>query len=300
MSQSFKPNFTYKFDRFLLSLMPTPVLKEYYCRISRKLAQRGILNNHVAIKTDEGFFLNLNKLDSVSWRIYFADAHEHNIGRIIKERLGPGDVFVDVGANVGYFSMIGAQAVGPAGQVIAYEASPSNTILIKKNLEMNEFENIDIRNEAVSAEAGIVKLYGSDPALLAQKSLLASRGGTVEAEVPSVPLTVKSIGVDPSRIRLIKIDVEGAEQMVVDGMHQLLDTPGFAGEIILEITPADFVKGRNGLLDPFLSRGYRMFRIPNPQELRKYFEPLESMSWNEINAEDVNEMMDVLFTKRLH
>jgi FkbM family methyltransferase len=291
-------NFNVRVDRFICGLFMIPVAKEYYCRIVRKLAMRGIFENKTLIQTSDDFLIHVNKTDGISWRIYFTGFHERNIGALIKENLKEGDVFVDVGANIGYFTIMAAKVVGQVGRVIAFEASPNTTKLLEKNLNANQLKNVDVRNIAISQEHGKVKIYNSGAAHIGQGSILETRGGSVEAEVTSMPLNADTIGVDVSRIRLIKIDVEGAEKFVVAGMVGLLNDPKFNGDIILEIAPEDLDVSVEEFLKPFTSRGYKIFLVPNKQNLRHYFEPKELMSWVPVEVKSITSMNDVFLTRR--
>lgn len=74
------------------------------------------------------------------------------------ERLKPGDVFVDVGANIGYFSLLASKLVGPGGRVVAIEASPEVFDLLRRNLELNKAHNVRAVNVAISDREGSLQL----------------------------------------------------------------------------------------------------------------------------------------------
>lgn len=295
-----KLNLQTRFDRLLCSLVPNAVLKEYYCRLARKFAEKGIFENNCVVTTTDGFDLHVNKTDGISWRIYFTGYHERTVGQVIKDTLKEGDYFVDVGANIGYFSIMASRCVGTTGKVIAFEASPQTSQMLSKNIELNKCKNIEIHNVAIGKEVGVAKLFSSGAAHLGQKSLLASRGGAVEAEVKCVPLSPQTLNADVSRVRLIKIDVEGAEEYVVAGMEDLLNDPGFTGDIILEISPSEISKSVEEFVSPFTSRGFDLFEIPNNQQLRSYFGEPKPFTWRRVSPKDIHQLCDVLITKRSH
>ncbi len=293
-----KLNLQTRIDRLICSLLPGSVLKEYYCRVSRKIAEKGILENRCVVTTSDDFQLLVNKTDGISWRIYYTGYHERTVGQVIKDTLKEGDVFVDVGANIGYFSIMASRRVGSSGKVIAFEASPQTSQFLRDNIELNDCTNIDVRNVAIGKEEGVVKLYSAGAAHLGQKSLLASRGGTVEAEVKCVPLSPETLGVDVRRVKLIKIDVEGAEEYVVAGLGALLNAEGFSGDIILEISPTEISSSVEEFVSPFTSRGYSLFEIPNNQQMRSYFRPAEAFAWKRVMPTEIKSLCDVLITKR--
>src|SRR6185312_8497302 len=78
--------------------------------------------------------------------------------RFIQERLRPGDVFVDIGANGGIYTVIAAKKVGASGRVLAFEPGPRNLELLKRNLALNGLTNVTIVPKAVSNTAGAAAL----------------------------------------------------------------------------------------------------------------------------------------------
>ncbi len=287
-----------KIDLFICEKLPTGILKEYYCRINRKLAKYGLFANEAIRKTKDNFFMHVNKTDGVSWRIYYTGTHEPVIGLIIKKSLKSGDVFIDVGANIGYFSIMAANVVGENGKVISFEASPYICGLMEKNISLNSIKNIELRNVAVSKEVGIVNIYSQGKALLAQTSIFQSRGGKLQAKVPCAPLTAEVLGINPARIRLIKIDVEGAEELVIKGIQSLIDHPEFNADFLLEVSPTEISCTPEELLQVFTSKGYKIFEIPNDYKMRSYFLPSMSTKLNQIMPDQINKLTDILLSRR--
>ena len=134
-----------------------------------------------------------------------------------------GDVFYDIGANVGFFSVIGARLVGPAGLVYAFEPVPSNAEFVRSNAKSNGFKNVVVHEKAVSSTSGQGEL-----------TLAAYSGGAALSNVPKPPdatsvLPVALIAIDDLVVgqgapppSVVKIDVEGAELDVLQGMRQVL------------------------------------------------------------------------------
>ena len=98
--------------------------------------------------------------DIIQQYIYYFGLWEPNLTRYLRERLKPGDTFVDVGANIGYFSLRVSHCVGPSGSVVSIEASPRIFAALQANLKRNQTQNVRAINIAVSNEAGTLKLYG--------------------------------------------------------------------------------------------------------------------------------------------
>lgn len=128
--------------------------------------------------------------------------------RRIESVLSPGDVFVDIGANCGLFTLFAARAVGPEGRVLAIEPSPKMVRRIRFNATANEAANVIVVQSAVGAEDGNATLYGGDHPGLA--SLCATVGGS-GTEVAVSPLLSLVERTNLNRIDVLKIDIEGYE-----------------------------------------------------------------------------------------
>ena len=169
--------------------------------------------------------------------------------QLIKRLLKPGDHFVDVGANIGYFTLMAAQWVGPTGRVDAFEPEPTNYQRLIDHLALNNLiDQVHIHQMAVSDKAGQAKIYTykGDPHFNHGTASLFPHpwGNPHDVEVTTDRLDVVLAGFHP---RVIKMDVEGAEADVVVGMSHLLkaDRPP---AIIGEHNPS---QSRYASIDPF-------------------------------------------------
>jgi len=137
----------------------------------------------------------------------------------LKDHLKPGGVFLDIGANIGLYSLMGAQLVGAEGKVFAFEPDPSNFALLRRNVELNGMGSVVAPQQMAlgeHADAGGVTFYsparGGSP-----ESSLVSKGANMRSV--TVPLDTldafcERSGVSPD---LIKIDTEGAEWPIIQG-----------------------------------------------------------------------------------
>jgi FkbM family methyltransferase len=150
--------------------------------------------------------------------------YEPGCVRALREHLPEGSVCVDVGANVGYFSILMSQIVGKQGQTIAFEPMPETVEVLRENIEVNHLENVIVVAAAASDESGSVEIL-SDATDRATKT--ASMVG-YHVEGPAQKTIVRCIRLDdyfdgsmrlPS---LIKIDVEGAELMALKGAREII------------------------------------------------------------------------------
>jgi FkbM family methyltransferase len=150
--------------------------------------------------------------------------YELHMQRVLLENLGRGAVFYDVGANNGYITLLGAQIVGESGFVYAFEPVPDNQKAIARVLEENHLINARLQPEAVSHQTGSAELrLGTGSA--ATPSLL-ERDGVNAAEVLQVATLALDDFVETNRWpNLIKVDVEGAETLVVQGATHLMSAP---------------------------------------------------------------------------
>ncbi|GGC80177.1 FkbM family methyltransferase [Undibacterium terreum] len=162
--------------------------------------------------------------------------YEPNVTKVMREALKPGMNVLDIGANIGYYSVIAASLVGQAGIVYAVEPNSSNVKLIELSKRENGFQHIKIINSAAGEEFGMLSLNssysnGTTSALPdSQHSLLNS------VIVPCVTLD----GIIPvdCRIDVIKIDVEGFEYPAMRGAQRILST--WHPKVISEFSP-DFM-----------------------------------------------------------
>jgi FkbM family methyltransferase len=143
-----------------------------------------------------------------------AGKYENEVLREIERWLRPGDTFVDVGANVGLFSVLAAGIVGESGTVVAVEPHPRVHRFLTENLALNSLQRVKTHQVAVGAEAGTAFL--SDRHADDQNALAAT--GTLAVSV----VRLDSLLGDVPHIRVLKIDVEGHELEVLRGAGDVL------------------------------------------------------------------------------
>ncbi len=156
----------------------------------------------------------------------------------MKRYLRPGGIFIDVGANVGYLSAIAASLVGPRGQIHCFEPVPRYVLSLRRLVELNPRHFIVVSPFAVGAVAGVSNVHITrEPG---QNTLVAGykSGAEVRAsiEVPVVRLDSYIEAHELARIDLIKIDAEGFELPILEGLTGFFDT-GERPTIICEIAP---------------------------------------------------------------
>jgi FkbM family methyltransferase len=147
--------------------------------------------------------------------------HEPLTRSVIASLLKPGSVFIDVGANIGYYTLLAAGKVGPKGRVHSVECSPDTLILLRENVRRNQLENVDIYPVAASNVRGELTLNVSAIGL----SLFSLHSNWPTLARSSDTVKVPSMPVDElvhSPVDVVKIDAEGADLDVLKGMSRLL------------------------------------------------------------------------------
>lgn len=160
--------------------------------------------------------------------------HELNEVALIKRILKEGDMALDIGAHIGYFTLIMARYIGETGKVFAFEPSPTNFKLLKKNIKLNGYKNVALIPMAISNKKEKVTLYLS-PRNSGNHSLFKIKGHKKSINVNTLSLDDYFEKAD-FNIDFAKIDTEGAEFLVIEGMSSILKkTHGI--KLIIEFYP---------------------------------------------------------------
>lgn len=214
-----------------------------------------------------GIRMSVDTDDLVGRYIYVFGIWEPSLTQFVKHRLAPGDVFIDLGANTGYYSLVAARLVGPEGRVIAVEASPSTYRLLEHNIQLNHLGNIHAINCAVSDAEGSLQLYGGPATNRGMSTVVAKPGFAPEAVVRTAPFDKLVDAADLRHTRLIKIDVEGHEPQVLERLFPLLDATRDDLEILLELTGeqtlAEQGVRQRDILDAFADHGFWPYLVDN-------------------------------------
>lgn len=154
--------------------------------------------------------------------MYF-DFFAPDLSRILARELRPGDTFVDCGANIGYFSCLASSRVGPIGKVVSIDANPYCVERIQESRAIGGYENMDIVPCAVGERDGEIAFNLADDPMYSSVSNLNALEFTSTESTIIVPLrrlddVLRDSGLTPGkRVRLLKLDVEGAEIDVIRG-----------------------------------------------------------------------------------
>lgn len=166
----------------------------------------------------DGHKMYLDPDDSLLLSIW--GGHEHFETQVIVDAVRPGDTVLDIGANIGYYTLLFARQTGPQGTVIAFEPDPDNFALLKKNVEANGYQNVELVQKAVSNENGAITLY-LDQKYKGNHRIRPFDGASRSIEIEAVALQ-DFLKDRAEEIDLIKIDIEGAEPMALESMAETL------------------------------------------------------------------------------
>jgi len=161
-----------------------------------------------------------------AFRLSIYGIHGTHDFKIIKNNVKDGDNVVDLGANIGYFTLILAKLVGPTGKVFAFEPDPRNLALLKKNVEYNNYKNVIIIPKAVSNVNDRCTLYTGQKTFGQNKIYKPKKTKTQKF----IPIDSETVRLDDffktngllDKISFIKMDVEGAEFLALSGMKEIL------------------------------------------------------------------------------
>ena len=211
-----------------------------------------------------GAQMQLDLGDYIQRRIYF-HSHEPHETALFRRVLRRGDVVLDVGAHVGYFTILAGSLVGREGQVHAFEPVPSNFSALEMNVARNSMRHVLLNRVAVSGGNGVMTLGLHPDRLLGtgHASAMYSKGGSeLAVTVPAVTLDdYIEDHVRDSRIRLVKLDVEGLEASALAGFHRTLASRP-PDVLVVEINPD--MLSRNGrsvddVTGPLRASGFEIF-----------------------------------------
>ena len=111
------------------------------------------------ITTHHKFKMRVNLSEWIGQHIYMTGGFEKEVAETLRKILEPGDVFVDVGANIGFFSLLASKVVGPGGRIYAFEPAPGTHQIFENNIKINGLNNIDVHQIALSRSNGQVPFY---------------------------------------------------------------------------------------------------------------------------------------------
>jgi FkbM family methyltransferase len=236
----------------------------------------------VMVRQFGDFSLTLDTADpSISAQLIHADVWEPATTEIFKEFVQPGMTVIDVGANVGWFTMLAASLVGPQGRVIAVEPWSENCRLLLNSIRQNGFDHVELWPVGLDRDAGwahFMTHVGSNGGLIPDgpEGILSGRGTVIPV------FALDDLLPDDLPVNFVKVDVEGAEYRVIQGGQKTLERwkPLVVSEFSLEMT------SRVSGVDPveylrwFTTRGWELHLIDREtRALRRFLKPEDLLAW---------------------
>ena len=191
------------------------------------------------VRLTTGGWIVVDRGSYLGEKIYQTGIHEKQVTNLIQELVVPGSVVFDVGAHVGYFTILCGPLVGPTGQVHSFEADKRIFDELTANIVMNGMSHAHPNNAVVIDTTGTVEFY-------LDSKVAGGVGGILRTERSEAkPVLVSSVSLDDyvkanqiNRVDFVKIDVEGAELKVLRGMRDIIER--FSPIVICELGEAQF------------------------------------------------------------
>ncbi len=190
--------------------------------------------------------------------------HEPSVTKEMVKNLKNSKVFVDVGAHLGYFTCLAGKILQD-GVVDAFEVEKNAFALLKKNLEINQLNNVNIHNVAVTDKKGSIKIpLKSTPSPFFSIAKSGQESDSIEVETISLDEFYSKKDYKPD---VVKIDVEGAEMQVLQGMKNLLVTRDLVLFIELHgnVLP-EFGSSSKEVINFLIDKGYLLYEFENPHD----------------------------------
>ncbi len=228
----------------------------------------------------EGRKMFLDKNDSLKISVY---PYAKSQTDFFKKNIQKGDVVLDLGANIGYFTCLFADLVGPTGKVFAFEPEENNFQLLKKNVAVNGYDNVILEQKAVSNKTEKIKMYiATSPKDHRIYDSLDDREST---DIDCVTLDDYFKNFDQD-ITFVKSNVQGADFGVFQGMHSILKKQNSNIVLALEFSPAmlqGFGSNPEEFIDLIFKNNFKLFDL-NPY--KKIFSVTKKQLLNEYTIEN--------------
>ena len=226
-----KENFLIKTAAWAARVLPSPVKRAFYkipflARVIRRSLNEAAPEGITEVVIAAGILKGLSMaLDLHTEKDYWLGTYEPDLQSAASQIIKPGMVVYDLGANIGYISLMAARLVGDGGRVFSFEALPANIARLKQNASLNQLqERIQVVHAAVVDKAGEVAFLTHTSGAMGK--VLGSGG---RDELYSQTIKVQGIAMDDFVFTqgnpppaVIKVDIEGGEGMALAGMTRLL------------------------------------------------------------------------------
>ena len=267
--------FNYWSERLATERFTYSKLAAYFCKSREYVTSTRARGIKLVAFNDFDLYVHEHDWD-IGENIIRTGQYEPHVTAFLKKHLHPGMTFIDVGANIGYFTLLAAAQVGASGKTIAIECNPKNCELIYMSLHRNGFEQVLVYPFAVSNARKLMRFsWGFSNGFVDE----LAEDDEEAVIVPAV--TLDSLLRNEPRIDIIKMDIEGSEAKAWQGMQQAVEK--HHPVILMEFFPALLKKISEVNAEEFLERifasGYTASVIqPAPSESLRASSPTEVLA----------------------
>ncbi len=254
---------------------------KYFLKVAKSL---GIADKTYKKRLHNKFYMLLNPTEHIQQQLFWYGCYEKELGDLLKKMLLSNDVFIDIGANIGYFSLLSA-TISPSVKVISFEPVKDLFQKLNENISINVCKNIVAINAAAGEMNEQRELYLSAPDNLGMSSFHQPEnysGRKEKVEVIVFDDWFKTSGL--TKIDLIKLDIEGSELAALKGMRMVLEEQ--KPVLIVEINPET--------LSLFGLRPVDIFNHLNQFNFDRFLIS-ENGRLEHLNNDEVNQAINVLF-----
>lgn len=204
--------------------------------------------------------------------------------RVVRTLLNKGDVMIDVGAHIGWYTLNAAQKVGSKGHVFAFEPNPECLDYLKRNLKLNQYNNVILEPIALCNRNGRVNFWLGDDmggSMIKENTQRLSRTPLKKIKAISSKLDSYCLHHKIKKTKLIKIDVEGAEMQVLKGAIKVLKQ--FSPALIIEVLESNLRVNKSSkkeLLKFLEKNGYQQYFFTT--------QGLKKVSYNDLKEKPIN------------
>ena len=240
-------------------------------RAFRSLTNR--LNYRVPVRTKlgNGMAVTVPWNDDCGRAIWQSGYYESDSVRVVEKLLTPGMVFLDLGANIGQYSLVASRGVGPSGQVHSFEPDPETFRWLTRNVRRNHLQNISLNQVALFDAAGKKELYLATPQDTGSNSFAMPwtfSGETCEVACTTLDEYLRERRIE--RVDVVKVDVEGSELPALIGGTDILFKGKNKPILIVEFEERRqqaLGKSCAALAEFLTKQGYALFRswTPTPE-----------------------------------
>jgi len=174
------------------------------------------------LQTGDRFIIRIH--DRIGREILMDESYEKTTREMLLSKIRKGMTVLDIGANIGYYTVLMARAVGDAGRVIAVEPHPAMVEELRRNIRINQIRNVAVEQVALSSDNGEAEFYCPESGAESHGSLKPNRTfdarGTIRVATERVDDMLARIGC--RKVDLVKMDVEGAEYSIFLGSGDML------------------------------------------------------------------------------